>query len=112
MDKVVEKIAALGVPGLVLLIAINATGLTGAAAITAGLAAIGPGGMLGGIAILGAGVLISGAIAKYGFRAIYKGVINELQKRGTSKADIIRKIEGYPLSKDMKRMLIDHVNRG
>ena len=89
MDKVVEKIAALGVPGLVLLIAINATGLAGAAAITAGLAAIGPGGMLGGIVILGVGVLISGAIAKYGFQAIYKGVINELQKRGTSKADII-----------------------
>ena len=111
MDKVVEKIAALGVPGLVLLIAINATGLTGAAAITTGLAAIGPGGMLGGIAILGVGVLISGAIAKYGFQAIYKGVIRELEKRGTSKADIIRKIEGYPLSKDMKRMLIDHVNR-
>ena len=111
MDKVVEKIAALGVPGLVLLIAINATGLAGAAAITAGLAAIGPGGMLGGIVILGVGVLISGAIAKYGFQAIYKGVINELQKRGTSKADIIRKIEGYPLSKEMKRMLIDHVNR-
>lgn len=42
MEKIVSKIAALGVPGLVLLIAISATGLTGAAAITSALAALGP----------------------------------------------------------------------
>lgn len=34
MDKVVSKIAALGVPGLVLMVAISATGLYGGAAIT------------------------------------------------------------------------------
>lgn len=32
MDKIVGKIAALGVPGLVLMIAISATGLAGGAA--------------------------------------------------------------------------------
>ena len=50
MDKIVSKVAALGVPGLVLVIAINATGLAGGAAITTALAALGPGGMKGGIA--------------------------------------------------------------
>lgn len=40
MEKIVSKIAALGVPGLVLLIAISATGLTGAAAITSALVAV------------------------------------------------------------------------
>jgi len=48
MDKIVSKIAALGVPGLVLLVAISATGLYGAAAITTALAALGPFGMVGG----------------------------------------------------------------
>jgi hypothetical protein len=38
MDKVVGRIASLGVPGLVLVVAMGATGLVGAAAITAGLA--------------------------------------------------------------------------
>ena len=50
MDKIVQKVAALGVPGLVLVVAISATGLAGGAAITAALAALGPGGMIGGIA--------------------------------------------------------------
>ena len=54
MDKLVDKIVALGVPGLVLLIAMSATGWAGAAALTTALAALGgPLGMLGGIAVLG-----------------------------------------------------------
>lgn len=42
MDKLVSKIAALGIPGLVLVTAIGATGLAGGAAITTALAALGP----------------------------------------------------------------------
>lgn len=54
MDRLVSKIAALGVPGLVLLVAMSATGYAGAAALTTALAALGgPLGMLGGIAVLG-----------------------------------------------------------
>lgn len=41
MDKVTDKIAALGVAGLVLVVAMGLTGFTVAAAITTGLAAIG-----------------------------------------------------------------------
>ena len=54
MDKLVNKIVALGVPGLVLLIAMHLTGFAGAAALTAALASLGgPLGMLGGLAVLG-----------------------------------------------------------
>lgn len=48
MDKIVSKIVGLGVPGLVLFVALSATGYAGAAAITTALAAIGPFGILGG----------------------------------------------------------------
>ena len=54
MDEVIQKVAALGLPGVVLVIVMATTGLTGAAAITTALAILGgPAGMLGGIAILG-----------------------------------------------------------
>lgn len=43
MDKIISKVAALGVPGLILVVAIAASGLSGAAAITVALAALGPG---------------------------------------------------------------------
>ena len=63
MDKLVSKVAALGVPGLVLVVAIGATGFAGGAAITTALAALGPGGMIGGIATLGGLGLIPEGIA-------------------------------------------------
>ena len=43
MDRIVNKIAGLGVPGIMLMVAISMTGLSGAAAITAALALLGPG---------------------------------------------------------------------
>ncbi len=67
MDEVAKKIAALGLPGIILVLTMAATGLTGAAAITAALAFLGgPAGMLGGIAVLGLTGLITDALAKVG----------------------------------------------
>ena len=112
MERIISKIAAMGVPGLVLVLAMNATGYAGAAAITTALAALGgPVGMLGGIAALGILGLISEAIAKYGVDAIYKGVIKELYKRGESDESIKAKIEKYPLSKEQKRILYDEFDK-
>ena len=63
LDKIADKIAALGVPGLVLVIVMGTTGWAGAAALTTALAVLGgPLGMLGGIALLGVMLLISRAI--------------------------------------------------
>lgn len=108
MDKIAEKIAALGVPSLVLIAAINATGLTGAAAITTALAAIGPFGIVGGIATLGVAGIISESIVNYGSMKVYKAVINELySKRGETKESIMMKIEKYPISKELKRELAE-----
>jgi hypothetical protein len=49
-QRVVESLVALGVPGLVLLVAVATSGFAGAAALTTGLATLGgPLGMVGGI---------------------------------------------------------------
>ena len=42
MDQIIKKIAALGVPGLVFMVAVELTGLAGAAALTTALASLGP----------------------------------------------------------------------
>ena len=111
MDKIAQKIAALGVPALVLIAAINATGLYGAAALTTALAALGPFGMAGGIATLGVAGIISESITKYGTEKVYKAVIKELyNNRGETKESILRKIDKYPVSKDLKRELIETLN--
>ena len=93
MDRIVNKIAGLGVPGIMLMVAISMTGLSGAAAITAALALLGPGGMLGGIAFL------------------LKAVIKKLYKNGETKETIRRKIEKGPWSKKLKAKAISDLEK-
>ena len=111
MEKLVSNVAGLGVPGLILVVAISATGLAGGAAITTALAAIGPGGMIGGIVTLGVIALLSEGLTEYGFDAIFTGVVKELYKRGENKASILRKIEKYPVSKGLKRKLKEELEK-
>ena len=111
IDEIVKKITALGVPGLMLLIAINATGLVGAAAITAALSALGPGGMIGGIITLGVAGLISEAIAQFGFDAIYTAVVEDLYAKGETMQSIRYKIIHYPVSKRLKTKLLAEMDK-
>ncbi|MCB0743115.1 MAG: hypothetical protein KDC67_04365 [Ignavibacteriae bacterium] len=108
MDKIVEKIVGLGIPGLILLVAISVSGFSGAAALTTALASLGgPLGMLGGIGLLGLSLYISQAISKYGFERIYFKTIEGLYKKGETKKTILLKIEKYPISKSLKLKLKD-----
>ena len=109
MDFVVKKVAALGVPGIVLVIIMALSGLKGAAALTFSLAALGgPLGMLGGLGALGLIGLISHSFSKYGMEKIVKAVIKENLKI-KSQDDIICEIQRYPISKDMKLKMVDFV---
>ncbi|GBG97400.1 hypothetical protein [Lactococcus termiticola] len=110
MDELIKKIAGFGVPGIVLVVAMGATGLSGAAAITAGLALLGPGGMIGGIAILGIAGLISHTIAEYGVDAVVKAVCKE-QLKTKSKEEVIAEIEKIPFTKKVKLKAIDAVKK-
>lgn len=111
MEKVISKVAALGIPGLVLVVVMGATGLTGAAALTAALAALGPAGMIGGIITLGVISVLSQGLTEFGFSAIFSGVVKELYKKGESKESILRKIKKYPLSKSLKRKLKEELEK-
>lgn len=110
MNKIIEKIAALGVPGLMLLVAMSATGLSGAAAVTAALSSLGPGGMIGGIAFLGVVGLIFEGLTEFGFDQIFVSVVKELYKKGETKESIQQKIEKYPVSKSLKSKLREELD--
>ena len=88
MEQTIKSVAALGIPGLIFFYVFTTCGLAGAAAVTFSLAAIGPGGMVGGVAILVLAGLISATIAEYGFDELNKGIVREFQNRGMSKEDI------------------------
>ena len=90
MDQIIKKIAALGVPGL---------------------AALGPGGFVGGVMTLCVLGVVADGIAEYGFDAIVKGVLKELYCKGESKESIKAKVSKYPVSSKLKSNLYDVVDR-
>ncbi len=111
MDKVVTKLVALGVPGLVLLVVIALNGLAGGAAIVAALAALGgPLGILGGLGLLGTMTLVSNAVGKYGLEKIFCRVVKGLQDQGKSKHQIRRDIRSYPISATLETTLLEHLD--
>lgn len=108
MDKVISKIVALGIPGLILLVVVGTSGYAGGAAIVAALATLGgPFGMLGGIGALGLITLISDSISTYGLDMIFQGVLDSFLKKGMTKNQIKNKIKKYPISKDLKLKLYE-----
>ncbi|MCB9210936.1 MAG: hypothetical protein H6609_16335 [Ignavibacteriales bacterium] len=110
MDKIVDKIVGLGVPGLVLLFAMAYTGATGAAAIVAALAFLGgPLGMMGGLAVLGLIALLSRGLAEYGLEAILTAVMERFKTQGINKKSIIAKINSYPITKGLKNKIINKI---
>ena len=110
MDKIIDKIVALGVPGIVLLVVVSTTGFAGAAALTTALALLGgPLGMVGGIAVLGVLGLLSKGIAVYGFDSIYSKSMSGLKDKGHSEQEVIDKINSLPISKSLKLTLIDKI---
>lgn len=112
MDEVVSKLVALGVPGLVLLVAIAISGAAGGAAIVAALAFLGgPFGMLGGLATLALITLVSDSIGKYGVHTIFRNVVDGLVEKGKSKRQIRKEIDSYPITKGLKNKLHEHLDR-
>ncbi len=110
MDWIIAQIAALGVPGLILLVTMAFTGWAGAAAITTALALLGgPFGMLGGIGVLGIMGLISKGLAEYGFENLCIGVVDELKKQGKSPENIMEEIDWYPISDELKARVKAHI---
>ncbi len=107
MDKVVEKLVALGVPGLLVVVIIATSGLAGGAAIVAALAVLGgPFGMLGGLVALGVLGLVADAVAKYGVESVFKNVVAGLRAKGMTRAQIRAQLDGYPITADLKRRVL------
>ena len=80
-----------------MLVAVATSGFAGAAALTTALAALGgPLGMLGGVGVLLLLVLVSRALASYGFPRMAQAVVRGLIARGESSESIRKKLDSIP----------------
>ncbi len=112
MDELCEKLASLGIPSLVFLGAMSATGLSGAAAITAALAALGPGGMVGGVITL---ILMCGSlsvITRYGYSTVMIAVSKKIMtKNNFTKEEMYKKVEKMPITRTLKERIKGEINK-
>ena len=112
IDDVADKVAGAGVAGLILLAVMSTNGLAGAAAVTAALAMLGPGGMVGGVVLLGLAATISAALTKYGFEQIAIATVRQMRENGKTKTQLKKEIDWYILlSKDLRRKLKSAIDK-
>ncbi len=113
LDTFVKKLAGYGVPSIVMVYLVATSGLTGAAAITASLAALGgPWGMIGGIFTLVLLKEISEYVAEYGMGIIMRGIAEDLKQKGKSNDEIIKEINEMPIiSASSKSKIIEEICR-
>lgn len=109
LGEIAGLIAGFGVPGLVLVILITYSPWVGAAAITSSLAALGPFGMLSGIAMLGVLAFISRALTKFGFEKVLSAVLVKLKEDGKTCEDIQEEINAYPISDELKQKIEEFI---
>lgn len=105
MNIIISAIAAEGIPAWILQQAIRATGLHGGARFTTAFAALGPGGMIGGLVTLAAIQAVTFLLSEATIGGIYLSVVRELCREGMSFEDILGTIDGYPVSRGLKDRL-------
>ena len=98
MDRIIEKIVGLGVPGVMLPVSMSMTGRYGAAAITAGLALL-------------VAAIITAGLTEYGFDALFRGVIKKLYAKGETKESLARKIKRGPWSRKLKAKALSDLRK-
>ncbi|MCC5615447.1 hypothetical protein LC605_10275 [Nostoc sp. CHAB 5836] len=110
MDEVVKKIAALGLPGILLVIAISVSGVAGGYGVVAALAGLGgPFGIIGGLGVLGLTTLVGEAIAGFGIEAVLKSIYTERRKTESVRY-LLKEIKDLPITEDLKLKLKNELN--
>jgi len=111
MDEIVKKLAGLGLPGILLVIAITLAGGNSAAVIPLLAMLGGPLGIVGGLGVLGLSTIVGDAIAGYGIEAILKGIYTERSK-SESVRFLLKEIKDLPLTEELKLKLKHHLSSG
>ncbi|SVE25214.1 uncharacterized protein METZ01_LOCUS478068 [marine metagenome] len=110
IDTIVNKIAWLGVPALVLLITMAISPWFGGAAFMWALAALGgPFGVIVGVAVLIVISKYANRITDYGIEKVINLVVGRMNQNGKPKSEIIDEINNYKISSKLKKKIISYI---
>ncbi|MEH2068933.1 MAG: hypothetical protein V7K47_12360 [Nostoc sp.] len=109
MDELVKKIAGLGLPGILFVIATSASGGS-VAAVVAMLSSLGgPLGLLGGLGLLGLVAILGEYITSFGIESILKLIYTERSKTESVRF-LLKEIKELPITDDLKLKLKHHIS--
>ncbi|MDZ8183839.1 MAG: hypothetical protein RMX96_03115 [Nostoc sp. ChiSLP02] len=109
MDELVKKIAGLGLPGILFVIATSASA-GNVAAVVAFLSSLGgPLGLLGGLGMLGLVGILGEYIAAFGIETVLKLIYTERSKT-ESESFLLKEIKELPITDDLKLKLEHHIS--
>jgi uncharacterized membrane protein len=113
MDELVNKLAGLGVAGLVLVGLVATSSYVGAVAVTTSLAFLGgPFGMIGGAVALTLIAAISSMITKVGVEALAKAIVQQIKESGKSESSIMQEIDRFPMiTQGLRAQLREYVRQ-
>jgi hypothetical protein len=110
MDEIVKKIAGLGLPGVLVVIATAASAGSNAA-VVAIITSLGqPFGLLGGLGLLGLLSVVGDAIAGYGIENLLKVIYTERRKTESVRF-LLQEIKNLPITDELKIRLTNHLSR-
>ncbi|MBD2253927.1 hypothetical protein [Nostoc parmelioides] len=109
MDELVKKIAALGLPGIIFVVATATSGGSVAAVVTLLSSLGGPFGLLGGLGILGLVGILGEYIAEFGVENVLKLIYKERSKTESVRF-LLKEIKELPITDDLKLKLEHHLD--
>ncbi len=109
MDELVKKIAGLGLPGILIVVATAASGGSMTAVVTLISSLGGPLGLLGGLGLLGLVGSLTEFIAGYGIENILKLIYTERSKTESVRF-LLKEIKDLPITDELKLKLKHHIS--
>ena len=108
IDKMIDKISFLGVPGLVFLVLLSFSPWAGGAAIMSTLSLLGgPFGAIAGIGVLLVFSKYGSKISALGYNKVISLVIHRMRSKGKTEEEIVEEIKSFPITDELKRKVIN-----
>lgn len=113
MNKIISRLTAFGVPGLVYFVAATNSGLLGGATLV-GLVALlgGPIGLVGAVGLASTTAALKGVVRMNGFEPTFDALVEAYEAKGITREEIRLKVSRYPISKLLKQAILDALDRG
>lgn len=110
IDVIIDKLAPLGVPGLIFLVLMSFSPWAGGAAIMSTLALLGgPFGAIAGLGVLGVFSVYGKKISAFGYNKVIFLLVERMKNQGKDAEAIVEEVQNFPISEKLKSKITHEI---